>query len=83
MKKVIKENDIAIYWLENINPFFLICPWQGVHFTEGREAQLLAQIRKKMEKGKQIEVIADELEETIETIQQLCERVQTELGNKW
>ena len=36
MKKVIKENDIAIYWLENINPFFLICPWQGVHFTEGR-----------------------------------------------
>ena len=32
MKKVIKENDIAIYWLENINPFFLICPWQGVHF---------------------------------------------------
>ena len=87
MKKVIKENDIAIYWLENINPFFLICPWQGVHFTEGRaegrEAQLLAQIRKKMEKGKQIEVIADELEETIETIQQLYERVQTELGNKW
>ena len=78
MKKVIKENDIAIYWLENINPFFLICPWQGVHFT-----QLLAQIRKKMEKGKQIEVIADELEETIETIQQLYERVQTELGNKW
>ena len=32
MKKVIKENDIAIYWLENKNPFFLICPWQGVHF---------------------------------------------------
>ena len=50
--------------------------------AEGREAQLLAQIRKKMEKGKQIEVIADELEETIETIQQLYERVQTELGNK-
>ena len=75
MKKVIKEIDIAIYWLENINPFFLICPWQGVHF--------MAQIRKKMEKGKQIEVIADELEETIETIQQLYERVQTELGNKW
>lgn len=50
--------------------------------AEGREAQLLAQIRKKMEKGKQIEVIADELEETIETIQQLCERVQTELSNK-
>ena len=26
MKKVIKQNDIAIYWLENKNPFFLICP---------------------------------------------------------
>ena len=34
MKKVMKRNDIAIYWLENQNPFFLICPWQGVHFTE-------------------------------------------------
>ena len=32
MKKVKKGNDIAIYWPENKNPFFLICPWQGVHF---------------------------------------------------
>ena len=34
-KKVIKHSDIAIYWLENKNPFFLICPWQGVHFKAG------------------------------------------------
>lgn len=33
MKKVKKGNDIAIYWPENKNPFFLICPWQGVHFN--------------------------------------------------
>jgi len=26
MKKVKKGNDIAIYWPENKNPFFLICP---------------------------------------------------------
>jgi DNA-binding Xre family transcriptional regulator len=26
MKKVTKQKDIAIYWLENENPFFLICP---------------------------------------------------------
>ena len=25
-KKVTKQKDIAIYWLENENPFFLICP---------------------------------------------------------
>ena len=36
MKKVMKRNDMAIYWLENQNPFFLKCPWQGVHFTEIR-----------------------------------------------
>ena len=40
MKKVIKQTDIAIYWLERTNPFFLICPWQGVHFKEG-ESQLV------------------------------------------
>ena len=34
MKKVIKQTDIAIYWLERTNPFFLICPWQGVHFNQ-------------------------------------------------
>ena len=34
MKKVMKRNDMAIYWLENQNPFFLKCPWQGVHFKE-------------------------------------------------
>ena len=34
MKKVMKRNDMAIYWLENQNPFFLKCPWQGVHFIK-------------------------------------------------
>ena len=44
MKKVKKGNDIAIYWPENKNPFFLICPWQGVHFKISIE-EFLASFR--------------------------------------
>lgn len=41
---------------------------------EGREEHLLEQIRKKQAKGKSIEVIAEELEEDIETIRDILER---------
>ena len=40
---------------------------------------LLSQIQKKVEKGKSLSVIADELEETVDTIRPLYERVQAEL----
>lgn len=41
---------------------------------EGQKAKLLEQIRKKQAKGKSIEVIAEELEEDVETIRELCAR---------
>ena len=48
-------------------------------FTNGSESQLLSQIRKKVTKGKSLPVIADELEETVESIQPLYDRVQSEM----
>lgn len=48
-------------------------------FSNGSESQLLSQIRKKIEKGKTLPVIADELEETVESIQPLYNRVQSEI----
>ena len=63
MKKVKKGNDIAIYWPENKNPFFLICPWQGVHFKE--------LIQSKLQKKKTSEQIAEELEESVEVIEKI------------
>ena len=48
-------------------------------FTNGSESQLLSQIRKKITKGKSLPVIADELEETVESIQPLYDRVQSEM----
>lgn len=48
-------------------------------FSNGSEAQLLSLIRKKIEKGKSLSVIADELEETEESILPLYFRVQEEM----
>lgn len=45
----------------------------------GSQQHLLSQIQKKVEKGKSLSVIADELEETVDTIRPLYERVQAEL----
>ena len=67
MKKVMKRNDMAIYWLENQNPFFLKCPWQGVHFIE--------QIEKKLAKNKTPDVIADELETEISVVKEIIENI--------
>lgn len=39
---------------------------------EGREEQLYRQVSKKLQKGKSPEVIAEELEEDLDTIQRLC-----------
>ena len=39
--------------------------------TEGSKAKLIELITKKLAKGKSVEQIADELEETVETIQEL------------
>ena len=47
--------------------------------SNGSEQHLLSQIQKKVEKGKSLSVIADELEETVDTIRPLYERVQAEL----
>ena len=43
------------------------------------QQQLLSLIQKKIQKGKSLSVIADELEETVDTIRPLYERVQAEL----
>lgn len=48
-------------------------------FSDGSEQQLLSLIQKKIQKGKSLSVIADELEETVDTIRPLYERVQAEL----
>ena len=42
-------------------------------------SELISQIQKKIQKGKSLSVIADELEETVDTIRPLYERVQAEL----
>lgn len=43
---------------------------------EGREEQLYRQVSKKLQKGKRPEVIAEELEEDLGTIQRLCRAVE-------
>ena len=48
-------------------------------FSDGEQSKLSALIRKKLEKGKTLSVIADELEETEETILPLYNRVKEEL----
>ena len=40
---------------------------------------MISQIQKKIQKGKRLSVIADELKETVDIIRPLCECVQTEL----
>lgn len=47
---------------------------------EGNRLHLLSQIQKKLIKGKSLEQIADELEETVETILPLYEQVRQELN---
>ena len=42
-------------------------------YEDGRSAHLEEQVRKKLEKGKSLEVIAEELEEEIETIRKIVE----------
>ena len=45
---------------------------------EGRQEQLLSLINKKMGKGKSLELIAEELEETVEAILPLYEKALAE-----
>ncbi len=47
---------------------------------EGKLSTLLTQIKKKFAKGKSLEQIADELEETVENIRPLYEQVQAEMN---
>jgi len=49
---------------------------------KGDRLRLLTQIQKKLAKGKSLEQIADELEETVENILPLCEQVQHELNQQ-
>lgn len=44
--------------------------------AKGSEDKLLEQIRKKHSKGKSVEAIAEELEEEVETVQALLQRIQ-------
>ena len=46
---------------------------------EGDRLRLFTQIQKKLTKGKSIEQIADELEETVETILPLYKQIQAEM----
>jgi len=47
--------------------------------AEGDRLRLLTQIQKKLAKGKSIEQMADELEETVETILPLYKQIQAEM----
>ena len=44
--------------------------------AKGSEAKLMEMIQKKYSKGKSVEVIAEELEEEVETVQALLQRIQ-------
>ena len=55
------------------NPFFLNCPWQGVHFTQGEKLQLIRLVIKKLQKGNSVEETADMLEEEPENIRKIYE----------
>ena len=48
-------------------------------FAEGKLDTLITQIQKKLAKGKSLEQIADELEETVETILPLYKQIQAEM----
>ena len=47
--------------------------------AEGKLDTLITQIQKKLAKGKSLEQIADELEETVETILPLYKQIQAEM----
>ena len=49
---------------------------------KGDRLRLLTLIQKKLAKGKSLEQIADELEETVETILPLYEQVQAEISTQ-
>ena len=63
MKKAKKDNDIAICWLENHNPFFLICPWQRVHFT--------ATVKRLLSMGLSVEDIAKATSLSVEQVEKI------------
>ena len=55
--------------------------WTDGHsagMEEGQAQKLITQIRKKLEKGKSVEVIADELEEPEESIRELIDKIRQE-----
>ena len=43
---------------------------------EGERNKLICQIQKKLEKGKSVEVIATELEETVDTVAEIINEIQ-------
>lgn len=45
-------------------------------FKKGKKEQLISQIQRKLAKGKSIEVIADEVEETIETVTEIIKELE-------
>ena len=51
----------------------------GLHKEIGKEEKLSEQIRKKIQKGKPLDQIADELEEVPETIRPLYEKIKQEM----
>lgn len=48
--------------------------WAAEERLEGEENKLVTLIHKKMEKGKDIIQIADEIEETVETVKELMKK---------
>ena len=70
MKKVIESNDITNYWCKIQKPFFLKCPWQGVHFKRGKTLDILE--------------LLSELGEVPDTLRNMIEsKTDTEILSKW
>lgn len=77
-EKTFKEVDVMCQALEDLLTD-LMKDQLDDREQKGKQLQLLALIRKKIEKGKALEVIADELEETVDSILPLYDQVKAEL----
>lgn len=47
-----------------------------IAYEEGEQNKLLEQVQKKLDKGKSVEVIAEELEESVHNIQDIIAKIQ-------
>lgn len=78
-EKVFKEVDVMCQALQDIL-VDLMKDELDDREQKGAQQQLLTQIHKKIEKGKPLEIIAEELEETVDSILPLYDQVKAELA---